>query len=140
MLFQIIQPFVADIYGDSFKEAIKQYIKFNYNSDITNMIIKDQQNHYQTRLKYYKENNKKKVSIDISPYVNIPYSPIIAGGPIIKSNTPITFNPAFISGNQPFISGNQPFISGNQPFISTNPLVTVKGSPFMASNNGIFYK
>ena len=76
MLFQIVQPFAVDIYGDSFKEAIKNYVKLNYAANITNMIIKDQANHYQTRVRYYKENNKNKVGIDVYPYTNMSY-PII---------------------------------------------------------------
>jgi len=71
MLFQIVQPFVANIYGDSFKEAIKNYIKINHNINIRNLIIKDQQNHYEARLRYYIENNKNKVGIDVYPYTNI---------------------------------------------------------------------
>ena len=116
MLFQIIQPFVADIYGDSFKEAVKNYVKFNHNVNITNMIIKDQSNHYHTKLRYYIENNKNKVGIDVYPYTNVSY-PVVAPAPIISSNVPITIGP-----------------------ISSNPLVTVKGSPYLANNNSIFIK
>ena len=95
MIYQIVQPFSATIYGDSFKEAIKQYVKLNHNMNITRMIIKDQSNHYDTRLRYYIENNKNKVGIDVYPYTNMSYpniAPIISG-PIISSHTPITFVP-----------------------------------------------
>ena len=116
MLFQIVQPFHADIYGDTFKEAIKNYIKINHNFNITNLIIKDQQTHYKTKLKYYRENNKRKVGIDVYPHVNAygmpisyptlsPYPalsqypalspyPVLAPGPIIQTNKPITFIPS----------------------------------------------
>jgi len=86
MLFQIVQPFVADIYGDSFKEAIKQYVKINHNLNIKRMIIKDQANHYDTRLRYYIENNKNKVGIDVYPYTNISYPTILPS--IVPSISP----------------------------------------------------
>ena len=123
MLFQIVQPIVADIYGDSFKEAIKNYVKFNHNLNITNMIIKDQANHYEARLRYYQENNKNKVGIDVYPYTNVSYPvvtpvvPVVPAGPIVRSPVPITITP-----------------------ISTNPLVTVKNSPFMADNNNVLVR
>jgi hypothetical protein len=133
MLFQIVQPFVADIYGDSFKEAVKNYVKINHNINITNMIIKDQSNHYETRLRYYMENNKNKVGIDVYPYTNMSYpviapvtpimapvTPIMAPiTPIIRSNAPITFAPSFVP-------------------ISSSPMVAVKNSPYMASNKNVF--
>ena len=125
MLFQIVQPFAADIYGDSFKEAVKNYVKFNHNLNITNMIIKDQSNHYDTRLRYYMENNKNKVGIDVYPYTNVSYpiitsaAPIItSGGPIIRSNVPITMGPSSIIN-------------------SANPMITVKNSPYMANNSNV---
>jgi hypothetical protein len=107
MLFQIVHPIVADIYGDSFKEAVKNYIKFNYNLNITNMIIKDQFNHYETRLRYYQENNKNKVGFDVYPYTNVSYpiiNPVITNVPIVRSNMPITFAPSIIplANNLPF--------------------------------------
>lgn len=127
MLFQIVQPFVADIYGDSFKEAIKNYVKFNHNLNITNMIIKDQSNHFEARLRYYQENNKNKVGIDVYPYTNISYPivtpaiPIVTPtAPIVRSSVPITVAPSVM------------------PLSTTsNPLVTVKGSQYMANNKNV---
>ena len=122
MLFQIIQPYVTDIYGDSLKEAIKNYVKFNHNLNVTNLIIKDQANHYETRLRYYTENNKNKVGFDVYPYTNVnyplisPIGPVITpAGPIINSNIPVTFVPS-------------------------NPLITTQNSPFMANNNTVFVR
>lgn len=116
MLFQIVQPIVTDIYGDSFKEAIKNYVKLNYNANITNMVIKDQNNHYQTRLRYYQENNKNKVGIDVYPYTNMSY-PIIQPGPFIQSPSgPFTQLPL-----GPFIQS--PPIITTQPIIQPGPII-----------------
>jgi hypothetical protein len=122
MLFQIIQPFVADIYGDSFKEAVKNYVKLNNNLNINNLLIKDQlNNHYNAKLRYYTENSKNKVGIDVYPYTNVNYSTILPiGGPIITSNEPVTFGPAVIP--------------------VAPPMVTVQGSPYLSSSNNVFVR
>jgi hypothetical protein len=121
MLFQIVQPFVADIYGDSFKEAVKNYVKFNHNMNITNLIIKDQANHYDTRLRYYIENNKNKVGIDVYPYTNVTYPTVLPiGGPIITSNAPVTFAPPMVPVSP--------------------PMVTVQGSPYLSTSNNVFVR
>lgn len=126
MLFQIIQPFVADIYGDSFKEAVKNYVKFNHDVNITNMIIKHQSDHYETRLRYYIENNKNKVGIDVYPYTNVSY-PLLPAQ-IVTSNNPISIVPSIISSISPHIS----------PSIVSSPIVTVKGSNYSATDKGVF--
>jgi hypothetical protein len=125
MLFQIVQPFAADIYGDSFKEAVKNYVKFNQNMNITNLIIRDQANHYDTRLRYYTENNKNKVGIDVYPYTNVTYPTMFPGvlpigGPIISSNAPVTFAPSMIP--------------------VAPPMVTTSGSPYLSTSDNVFVR
>ena len=93
MLFQIVQPFQYDIYGDSFKEAIKNYVKFKHNSNITNLIIKDQNsNMFNTKLNYYKKNKSLKVGIDVYPYTNISYplTPIVPTNLVPLAQTNMT--------------------------------------------------
>jgi hypothetical protein len=135
MLFQIVQPIVADIYGDSFKEAIKNYVKFNHNLNITNMIIKDQSNHYQARLRYYTENQKNKVGIDVYPYTNVSY-PIMAAPALMTTNPLITTKPLITTN--PLMAANT-IVTSPVPltFGSANPLVTVKGSNVMANNKNV---
>ena len=69
MNYKIVYPFMVDIYGDNFKEAIKNYVKLNYNRNIHNIIIQDQAAHYEARFNYFKNNNKTKIGIDIYPYM-----------------------------------------------------------------------
>jgi len=82
MIYQVMSPVVAVIDGDTYKEAIKNYIKMNYALTINSMIFKDQQNHYQARIKYYNENNKNKIGISVYPYT----IPIVNIGPLISYN------------------------------------------------------
>ena len=111
MLYQIVYPFVADIYGDSFKEAIKNYVKLKYNLDIRNLIIKDQSNYYETRLRYYMEKNKNKVGIYVYPYTNVSY-PVI--GP--------SFTPSFTPSVVPIAPSVVPIAPSFTPSFTQNPI------------------
>jgi len=55
------------ITADSFKEAIKEYVKMKYAVDIHQMIIKDQWTHMNADLRYYRKNNIDKVGINMYP-------------------------------------------------------------------------
>jgi hypothetical protein len=67
MEFKIIYPLQSSIYGDSFKNAIKNYIKINHNLQINNMIITDQTRNMQANIKYYQEDGRNKVGINMYP-------------------------------------------------------------------------
>jgi len=107
MIYKIISPFVTNIDGDNFKEAIKNFVKINYNATINQMILQDQMNHYKVKLKYYKENNKNKVGITAYPYN---YNNVYLQQPIITA-------PGIISTNNVYLQ---------QPII-TNPIITAPG-------------
>ena len=100
MFFQIVHPFYNVIEGNSFKEAIKNYIKFNDNLNLNNLIIRDMENNrHKVMLRRYFENNKAKVGIDVYPYSNLnplenvflppnavvqPVRPaVVLGGPVV---------------------------------------------------------
>ena len=67
MLFKIVAPIVADIYGDSFKDAVKNFIKINHGLNIHHLIVKDQTQHIDARIKYYQEDGRNKVGINMFP-------------------------------------------------------------------------
>lgn len=67
MEFKIVYPFESLIYGDSFKEAIKNFIKINHNLQIHKMIITDQNKHIQAQIKYYQQDGRNKVGINMFP-------------------------------------------------------------------------
>jgi hypothetical protein len=126
MLFQIVYPINVPILGDSYKEAIKNYVKFNQKVNFTNLILKDQQNknYYEARLRYYFENQKNKVGIDVYPYtnVNLPLSPVIARSALSpRNNTTVVLPPT--------------------PVIAPlGPAVTVRNSPYFATANNVVVK
>ncbi len=81
MIFQVVFPFESTIYGDSFKEAVKNFIKLNHNLNITRMIIKDQTNQVEANINYYKQDGRNKVGINMFP-VGLQY-PV----PIVTNDT-----------------------------------------------------
>ena len=107
MKFSIVYPYQSVIDADSFKEAIKQYVKINRNVNINQMILTDRMNHINAELNYYKQNNVDKVGITmypISPNYNI-YPNFV--GPVsvqpLFSNTGVIQMPTYIPSLTPFI-------------------------------------
>ena len=67
MNFNIIHPFIKIINGESLSEAIKTYVKFNYDINLTKLIIQDNDKYYNTKIKYYIHDGRNKVGINIFP-------------------------------------------------------------------------
>ena len=67
MIYNVVSPLVATIDGNSLKDAIKNFIKFNHNLNITEMIIKDQSNNIRANINYYKHDGRNKVGINMFP-------------------------------------------------------------------------
>jgi hypothetical protein len=112
--YQIVYPVRYDIYGDSFKEAVKNYVKLQQNYDMNKLIIADQSNHaYEAKLRYYMENQRNKVGIDFYPY---PYN------------------------NIPLLLSQNSYGPGPGPMIATNPIITSNNSPFATSATNVFLK
>jgi hypothetical protein len=76
------------MYGDSFKDALKEFVKLNRHMNITNMIIRDQAKHYQANIRYYQEDTRNKVGIDVYP-TSFPFLP-----PIVTNNHPFNVFPS----------------------------------------------
>jgi hypothetical protein len=72
MIYKIISPIVVDIDGDTIKEAFKNYLKYNYNYTINQMILQDRLNYIQANMNYYQKNGRNKVKINMSPMANYP--------------------------------------------------------------------
>lgn len=102
MKFSIVYPYPSVIDADSFKEAIKEYVKFNRNFNINQMIITDKMNHVNAELNYYRKNNVDKVGINmypISPNYNIYpnfYGPVNVQSLIPNNNSSILYSPTIV--------------------------------------------
>jgi hypothetical protein len=68
MIYQVVHPYVMSINAESFKNAVKNYVKMNQNLTLSSLIITDQSRQYmKANLNYYNVNDKKKVSISLLP-------------------------------------------------------------------------
>ena len=102
MEFKIVFPFQETIFGDNFKEAVKRYIKLNHNLNISNMIVRDRFNQYDTNIKYYNENGRRKIGINMMPVgLNYPIPVVVNTTPDkpILQRDPELFLPTVISSS-----------------------------------------
>jgi hypothetical protein len=76
MKFQIVYPLFAQISGDNYNEAIKNYIKFTDKLKLNSLIIKDSyaNKHLEAKIRYYTELGMNKIGITTFPisekYIN----------------------------------------------------------------------
>jgi hypothetical protein len=103
MKFSVVYPYPSMIDAESFKEAIKQYVKINHNVNINQMILNDKLSHVNAELNYYRKNNVDKVGINMYPispnYSIIPnfYGPVHVQPLIPDSiNSSIMYSPTLI--------------------------------------------
>jgi len=57
------------INGDSFKDAVKNFVKMNYELSLTSLILTDHSRYMRADLNFYKEYKKRKVGISLFPTV-----------------------------------------------------------------------
>jgi hypothetical protein len=97
--FSIVYPIESIIYGDSFKEAVKNFIKLNRDMNITQMVIKDQSKNMQAQINYYQQDGRNKVGINMFPVgLNYPipivtndtYVPPKVVNPIVETVLPLS--------------------------------------------------
>lgn len=75
ILYQVVQPFFYEVSANTVNEAIKNFVKIHHNLSLSNIIISDQQAHYQANMKYFMEDGRNRVGINVNPYSG----PIIMG-------------------------------------------------------------
>ena len=67
MIYQIVHPYNMVINGDTFSDAVKNYVKFKQDYEVNQLIITDQNTYMKAKLKFYNSDNKKKVGISLFP-------------------------------------------------------------------------
>jgi hypothetical protein len=121
--YRIISPVQVDIMGESVTDAIKNFIKMNHTLAINNLILQDERKRMYARIRYFQEENKHKVGIDVYPTV-----------PISVMNS--EFNPRSVSLNVPMqFKGTSGLNMITQPVVvdgevKTMPLYSFPGYKF----------
>jgi hypothetical protein len=88
MEFKIVFPVVSTVFSDSFKDAIKQYIETNRAMNINQMIIHDRMNRMQANIRYYNQDGRSKMGINmfpVAPTLAMPFMPMVVNIPNIDS-------------------------------------------------------
>lgn len=67
MIFQVVHPVAMTIDGDSFKDAVKNFVKLNYDLNLASIILTDQARYMKANLNYFSDANKDKVGIKLIP-------------------------------------------------------------------------
>ena len=70
MIYNIVSPFSLSINADSYKEAVKNFIKINYNLNINRLIIKNKNEYMKAKIDYYNKLGHKKFGVKLMPYNN----------------------------------------------------------------------
>lgn len=65
--YQMLYPAVAPLYGDNIKDAIKAYVKMNWNMNLNYMILADQQRRFRANFNYMVNDGRNRVGIDMFP-------------------------------------------------------------------------
>lgn len=126
MIFHVVSPLVATIDGDTFKDAVKNFVKLHHHMSLSEIIIADQlrKNYMKANVNYYYEGNRNKVGINLIPWtVNAngnlipnawPYVPTITYDTTEYSPTTYIeapFMPAIVPLG-PLVSPLQPLLPG----------------------------
>ena len=63
--YQLLYPVNTVIYGDCYKNAIKNFVKLNYNLKLQEMFLADQENRYKINMKYSRADTRNRVGFDV---------------------------------------------------------------------------
>jgi len=113
--YQVIQPFLYNISGNTLNEAIKNFVKIHHELNLQNIIIADQRTHYQSNLRYFYEDGRNRVGIN-----TYPYSGPIAFGPTYATYIDEPFTPS-VQSNSNLWNTNVPISSYGitSPYVPT---------------------
>ena len=100
--YKIISPMNVSIMGDSAIDAIKNFVKMNHELEINNLILQDEGKRMYARIRYFQDQNKHKVGIDVYPTLPVNYTTPST----VELNVPMHFK-----GNSGLNLYTQPYVS-----------------------------
>jgi hypothetical protein len=103
--YKIVSPMNVNIMGDSVIDAIKRFVKMNYELEINNLILQDEGKRMYARIRYFEDQNKHKVGIDVYP--TLPVN--IQEPSTVELNVPMHFQ-----GNSGLNLYTQPYVNNGE--------------------------
>ncbi len=132
MYYQVLSPYITQIEGDTLAEAIKMFVKVNYNDQIRKMIVADQMKKYDASIRYYNQNNKNKIGIQIKDVGYTVYPSNDEIQPIYKESENGT-SPEIVGMGLPI---TLPKLNVSSNVVSATPIITSPGM-ISTTHNGI---
>ena len=80
-LFTVVSPYTVKIDAGNLHDAMKSFAKQYYHHKINEFIVKDYTRHYKANLKYSSMGGRRRIGININPWMG----PVVPG-PIISQN------------------------------------------------------
>ena len=100
MIYNIVSPFSLSINAESYKEAVKNFIKINHTLNINRLIIKNKNEYMKAKIDYYTKLGRNKFGVKLMPYNNVHVyptsnviSPLSLTSPIPTSTLPLIPSP-----------------------------------------------
>jgi hypothetical protein len=156
MIYHVLSPQIyygQVINGNSFKEAMKNFVKLHHGINLTQLIMTDQQRHMEATLEYYQKDGRNKVGINYYPASPTVISGLPLGGlvPGVGITSPMGVISPVISS--PVITSSGPIVGPgydigptvghvlspiSPTFLYNNrPLVTTAGSRIGTTANSV---
>jgi hypothetical protein len=121
-MFTVLHPFRTTIDGDTYLEAIKNFVKVNHNLNLNDLIITDQKRYWKANINYKRHDSRNRIGINVTPLSDLMVPSYLRTG-IVAPN--IVTSPNTIVSRQ----GGPTIISNNG---MGSPMMSPMGSPMMS--------
>ena len=114
--YKIVSPMQVDIMGESVTDAIKKFIKMNHELAINKLILQDEGKRMYARIRYFEDQNKHKVGIDVYPTLPVNFT----NPSTVNLNIPLHFQ-----GDSGLNLYTQPYVNNGE--VNTLPIYSFPG-------------
>jgi hypothetical protein len=66
-MFRVVHPFVTTVDGDTYMDAIKNFVKLNHNLNVSELIMTDQNRYWKANINYRVNDIRNRVGINVTP-------------------------------------------------------------------------
>ena len=143
MLFHVVHPIAMTVNAESFKDAVKNFVKLNQDLTLTSLILTDQARYMKANLNYFNVADKQKVGISlfptvwplgikgdgeiVTPLASWPYSPSVTYDTKEYPATTFIDGASFVPRIVPLAPALGPLVSPLPGLVGTSGLVGTAG-------------